>query len=163
MGICGDDVNNGEKVMGICGDDDYIKTERKNYRAIFDFLASAGKVLDWPVIRVVGGNRFLAFKLKYNPIKDTVAVVDLEGDMYRGLINNKGYWFSSKELKHDAVSPILDKMLVNPGEVLKSFSKHTDKCCFCSKDLTDTPSVKSGYGETCSKNWGIHKQWLRNK
>jgi len=149
--------------MGICGDSDYIKPERKNYKAIFNFLAKAGEKLDWPVIRVIGSNRFIAFKLKYNPMKDTIAVVDLEGDIYRGLINNKGNWFSNKALKHDSVSPILDKMMTNPSEVLKSFSLHNDKCCFCSKDLTDDPSVKSGYGETCSKNWGIHKQWLNNK
>ena len=59
---------------------------------------------------------------------------------------------------NDAQEELMDK-------VVAKYGKLTGCCCFCNRPLTDARSTEVGYGEICSKKFGVRyplRSELRN-
>jgi len=59
----------------------------------------------------------------------------------------------------DTVTALLKKLSEDPHKTVSELGKLSGNCVFCNKELSDPKSLKVGYGETCSKTWGLHSQW----
>lgn len=72
-----------------------------------------------------------------------------------GVIGTTGEWKPGRSEAGAAVLVLLKEFAVNPVEVAVKYGRLTGYCCFCGAALTDERSTEVGYGEKCSKNWGL--------
>lgn len=66
---------------------------------------------------------------------------------------------TSDDITYKAVSDVLGKLSKDPAGVAAEHGKLTGRCCFCNRPLSDEKSTAAGYGEICSKKYGLHAQW----
>lgn len=84
-------------------------------------------------------------------------------DTWLGRVLDSGEWhrpYSTKDSDIEAIQPLLEQLGNAPAEAAMAYGKLTGRCCFCGRALSDQDkSTKVGFGETCSKKYGLHSQW----
>ena len=58
------------------------------------------------------------------------------------------------EQKH-TITQLLKEFADDPMGTVAKYGKLANRCCFCSKELTDPKSVTNGYGPICAKHYGL--------
>jgi len=83
---------------------------------------------------------------------------------YYGKISTTGAWLPTASVVARREADIIGAFLIafanNPGVMAARWGHKTGRCCFCNRGLTDVRSTEAGFGETCSKHWGLHHLWL---
>jgi len=84
-----------------------------------------------------------------------------ERDWY-GRVSPDGTFTPSRKLTAEfsaELVPVLEQLSTNPIAAVQAYGKLTGNCMFCGLGLSDERSTAAGFGETCAKNWGLHKAW----
>lgn len=75
-----------------------------------------------------------------------------------GRINKDGEFEPSPkwdEVTQTSIAKALKALAKNPAKAAAEYGHMTGSCCFCSKTLTDSRSVKVGYGPVCAGHFGL--------
>jgi len=128
------------------------------FSAITDMLAKAAHALKYPKIVV---------DLDGAPLKMYVAGPRSShaGDVQ--VVLGKNNWVGRV---HDGVfipryslDPFVFKAVIrslcitaeDPAKAAKLYGQKYSHCCFCARELTDTPSLDAGYGPVCADHYGL--------
>lgn len=83
---------------------------------------------------------------------------------YYGKITPEGAWVPTPAIiargEADIIGAFLIAFAANPSIIASRWGHKTGRCCFCNRGLTDVRSTEAGFGETCSKHWGLHNLWM---
>ena len=135
--------------------------------AILPLFDKAHKYLKYPKIKLemngVTVQLALAGKLSSQP--GSISVTDGKGyggnGVFFGRVGTDGQWTANAKAglagatSMVALEALLTALAANPQGTVATFGKQTGKCAFCLIPLTDTRSVKAGYGKICAKTWGL--------
>ena len=140
---------------------DYIGYDNHEFDRLIKFFEGASDKLKYPKFRMMlGHSKFvLLVRVAKGKFAGSIKVTDEDRNLY-GYIGLNGRWLPGKGKYGNWICKNLKKLLENPTDSLREYSNTYGDCCFCNKPLTDDKSTRVGYGETCSKSWKIHKQWL---
>jgi len=137
------------------------------FSGVYAMFTEAKKHLKYPKIKLQVDTQEIELSMAGAASKcpNTVNVTDAQPYGYNkwfGRVDAAGTWtqnqkFSEAELK--PVRRLLQTFAVDPAGVAKKYSLLTGRCCFCNLPLTDPRSTAVGYGETCSKHYGLHSSW----
>ena len=78
----------------------------------------------------------------------------VKGSDYYGKITPEGRFLPVSNAPA-FVAPLLEAFAKNPEEVASKCGKLLGECCFCRRKLNDARSLAVGYGEICSKKFGL--------
>jgi hypothetical protein len=84
-------------------------------------------------------------------------VKETGGGTYFGKIEPKTGEFVKSAECPDNVLSTLNKFAADPQQAATGYGHLTNTCCFCGQTLTDSVSVKLGYGPICAGHYGL--QW----
>lgn len=124
------------------------------------FLYAAGRGLQRPRISLVYDDRRYLLYLSKQGTLCMKRSIRRNGDkfgeaVYLGWISG-GRIGWGRERRNDSYDQVfVDHLLADPIPFMAECSKDVGVCCYCNQPLTDERSMKAGYGETCSKNWGL--------
>jgi hypothetical protein len=79
-----------------------------------------------------------------------------------GRLTKDGVWLQGNGMTEDfieALSSVLIDLGLDPAETIARHGRMIGRCCFCWSQLTDKRSLAAGFGETCSKHYGLHDHW----
>ena len=137
----------------------------ENIGNVFAMFVEAGKKLKKPGVLfpdvLPGGHSSLDVKVypgykgdslnvivpQHYPHK--VAWIDASGSLHWKYGNK-----ATTEQKQSIVA-LMKEFAVNPTDTVAKYGKLSNRCCFCSKNLTDPKSVDAGYGKICAGNYGL--------
>lgn len=107
----------------------------------------------------VSGQPICLYPSKGGKYPGTIQVTDggsYGNNKWFGRVNKDGTFFAGYAAEDVSIlEDFLEYFAHSPATVAAKYGKKTGRCCFCNKHLTDQRSTHVGYGETCSKNWGL--------
>ena len=132
------------------------------YDAIAGLLSKArASGLKWPKLRFVlksGVECVLSLAGKTAKVPDSVNVVTKCGDVndWHGRILQD----DMVQLRSSAPEEVRNfvQLLSQTESVVRfaaEYGRNTGNCCFCTRELTDSASVKAGYGPVCAERFGL--------
>jgi len=83
-------------------------------------------------------------------------------NIWYGRVNQEGKWSQNTKLPEESLAKVgrlLKHLSESPVATAKKYATLTGRCCFCNKELTEKHSTAAGFGETCAKHFGLHKEW----
>lgn len=124
---------------------------------LFEKVSEGGK--RWPAIVLDSGRARVKLYVsgKRSRFPGVVNVVDPDSRDWFGRIAEDGTWAGRRAANGD-VEELLVEFAMDPVAVAAGCGRHTGRCCFCSRELTDDStgkSVEMGYGPVCAKRWGL--------
>lgn len=139
-----------------------------DFSGVYKLFEIAKTNLKWPRIDLRTeelGTVQLALSGAKSKTPNTINVTDgkpFGQNVWYGRVDKEGNWTKGFKVNGQAES-VLFKLLTalaeDPAGTAKKSAILNGKCCFCNTKLTDKRSTAAGYGETCSKKWGLHSQW----
>jgi hypothetical protein len=139
-----------------------------NVSGIVALLNRPGERLKYPKIRFLvslfGFDVQAQFKISIAGEKARYpgSINVVSNDVFYGRIHQDGRYEPARNVKAEDQTSIiaeLKRLASDPEGVAREYGKRTGHCCFCGLPLDDERSVSAGFGETCSKNWGLHSVW----
>ena len=129
--------------------------EKLDMAQIQALFKKAGSKLQWPKVRFQTSEFEFAISLAGGRSKypGHLHVAQTEADRYFGRITPDGGYV--ERTAHAEVKAILQEFAADPAGTAAKHGKLTGHCCFCARKLSDQRSLEVGYGQTCSKNYGL--------
>ena len=136
-----------------------------NFDAVYSMFEEAGKFLKKP------GVVFPAVLDGTYGKKDIKIYPGYKGDSLNVILKNnypgKVAWIGSDSTlnwkynnkltddQKNILTQLLKDFAADPTGTVAKYGKLANRCCFCSKELTDPKSVSVGYGPVCAKHYGF--------
>lgn len=142
------------------------KVERPiNFDAVFDMFVEAGKHLKKPgvVFPDAVDSAYGKKSIKVYPGYKGDSLNVVVKDNYPGKVAWIGAtsvfnWKYNVNLTDNQKAQVMDLMkqfAADPMGTVAKYGKLANRCCFCSKELTDEKSVSAGYGQICGGHYNL--------
>jgi len=143
-----------------------IDSKRKiDFAKVYDMFEEAGKHLKKPGVLFPN-----VLDSTYGP-KDIKVYPGYKGDSLNVIVKQnypgKVAWIGSdsslnwkfnanlSDEQKQVLTGLLKEFAADPMVTVAKYGKLANRCCFCSKELTDNKSVSAGYGPVCAKHYGL--------
>jgi hypothetical protein len=126
--------------------------------------AKTSKLL-FPKIRLIDENSKTEYLLdlygQYHRYAGHVRVAVRHGGII-GRIATDGLFFPEGNAltRYPGLVAVMASFAADPVKAAQSYARLTGRCPFCRNHLTDMRSTKVGFGEICSRRFGLHQVWL---
>jgi uncharacterized protein DUF6011 len=137
------------------------------FAGVIELFKTGNAKLKFPKIRLLCLDRPVILSLAGAQSK-TPGYVNIAGEgqypnrEWFGRVSPDGVWEPSRTTSQEmreALVVLLQTLAADPAGVARQYGKLTGHCCFCGLELTDPRSTHAGFGEICSKHYGLHEQW----
>jgi len=91
-------------------------------------------------------------------IPGSINVTEKHGEesvWYGRILSSGAFECSPKQETPPDIVDTLKQFAANPTATAKAHGRKTGSCCFCARELTDSNSIKSGYGPICAEKYGL--------
>jgi hypothetical protein len=126
---------------------------------LIEMFDTASKAIKYPKIKnlSVDGRVLTLYRTgERSKYPGSISVNTADGQ-WLGNITRQGKFWASREAQ-PWVAEVLQKLADNPENIAAVHGKKTERCCFCSRLLTDDRtgySVDVGYGPVCAQRYGL--------
>lgn len=130
-----------------------------NFMSIVDLFNVAAKKLKHPKIYMEIKGVKIEFSIAGPTSKNAGCIYVTDGgpygaNAYYGKIQSNGVLLPAKALTPE-IMVVIEELAKDPVGYAAQYGHLTGHCCFCHLPLKDPRSMEAGYGEVCSKKWGL--------
>lgn len=126
---------------------------------VFELFRRAGQKLQHPKVRLVLGDAAIRLSVAGERARfpgSIQVILDDDDRTWLGRIHTDGrYEESRRDPAPAGLVDLLRRFAAEPQKVAKEYGRLLGRCCFCDLELKDKRSTLAGYGETCSKHYGL--------
>jgi hypothetical protein len=131
-----------------------------NFSAISALFDKAAESLKFPKIVLSNDDRTLRLTRAGSQarVPGSINVTEKqngESIWYGRILSNGAFEASPRQATPSDIVDTLKRFACDPAATATAHGRKTGSCCFCARELTDSNSVRAGYGPICAANYGL--------